>query len=209
MKKYLPIIFSTFAVLGSSVFFLQADYYNNPSNIPNQNTWGGNSSSYNSNTPQGTIYYNNPNNPNYPESNIYFNNPNNPNFPRNNPNYYDPYNPTNPNSSLNNPNSNLNNPNWNNQNLNRSSGYLGDAATAEPVFKTGHANDQAISQKIREAISRDRIISGQGKSININSEWGNVTLAGNVKNDSEKNKIEAIAKSVSGVKKVDNQLKVK
>ena len=83
------------------------------------------------------------------------------------------------------------------------------ARTQKGFIRRNIADDQVISQRVRDAITNDKSFSGQAKGINIDSDWGVVTLSGNVKNDSEKNKIEALAKSVNGVKKVNNQLKVK
>jgi len=68
--------------------------------------------------------------------------------------------------------------------------------------------DRTISQNIRDAITSDDSLSTNGKNVKIITNDGTVTLRGPVKNDKEKTDIEAKAKQVAGVKKVDNQLEV-
>ena len=68
--------------------------------------------------------------------------------------------------------------------------------------------DRTISQNIRDAITSDDSLSTNGKNVKIITNDGTVTLRGPVKSDKEKTDIEAKAKQVAGVKKVDNQLEV-
>ena len=68
--------------------------------------------------------------------------------------------------------------------------------------------DRTISQNIRDAITSDDSLSTNGKNVKIITNDGTVTLRGPVKSDKEKTDIEAKAKRVAGVKKVDNQLEV-
>ncbi len=68
--------------------------------------------------------------------------------------------------------------------------------------------DRTISQNIRDAITSDDSLSTNGKNVKIITNDGTVTLRGPVKSDKEKTDIEAKAKHVAGVKKVDNQLEV-
>ena len=68
--------------------------------------------------------------------------------------------------------------------------------------------DRTISQNIRDAITSDDALSTNGKNVKIITNDGTVTLRGPVKSDKEKTDIEAKAKQVAGVKKVDNQLEV-
>ena len=68
--------------------------------------------------------------------------------------------------------------------------------------------DRTISQNIRDAITSDDSLSTNGKNVKIITNDGTVTLRGPVKNDKEKTDIEAKAKQVAGVKKVDNQLEI-
>jgi hyperosmotically inducible protein len=68
--------------------------------------------------------------------------------------------------------------------------------------------DRTISQSIRAAITADDSLSTNGKNVKIITSDGTVTLRGPVKSDQEKTAIEAKAKQVAGVKKVDNQLEI-
>lgn len=68
--------------------------------------------------------------------------------------------------------------------------------------------DRAISQNIRAAITADDSLSTNGKNVKIITSDGTVTLRGPVKSDKEKADIEAKAKQIAGVKKVDNQLEI-
>ena len=68
--------------------------------------------------------------------------------------------------------------------------------------------DRAISQDIRAAITADDSLSTNGKNVKIITSDGTVTLRGPVKSDKEKADIEAKAKQIAGVKKVDNQLEI-
>jgi osmotically-inducible protein OsmY len=68
--------------------------------------------------------------------------------------------------------------------------------------------DRAITQNIRAAITADDSLSTNGKNVKIITSDGTVTLRGPVKSDKEKADIEAKAKQIAGVKKVDNQLEI-
>ena len=68
--------------------------------------------------------------------------------------------------------------------------------------------DRKIIQEIRKSIVSDDSVSTSGKNVTVVSENGNVTLRGNVKDQSEKEKIASTAQQVAGVAKVDNQLTV-
>jgi hyperosmotically inducible periplasmic protein len=68
--------------------------------------------------------------------------------------------------------------------------------------------DRAITQSVRQAITSDSSLSTDARNVKIISQDGNVTLRGPVKSEKEKQDIEAKAKQVAGVKKVDNQLEV-
>ena len=68
--------------------------------------------------------------------------------------------------------------------------------------------DRAISQNIRAAITADDSLSTNGKNVKIITSDGTVTLRGPVKSEKEKAEIEAKAKQIAGVKKVDNQLEI-
>jgi len=68
--------------------------------------------------------------------------------------------------------------------------------------------DRTISQNIRAAITADDSLSINGKNVKVITSDGTVTLRGPVKSDKEKADIEAKAKQIAGVKKVDNQLEI-
>lgn len=68
--------------------------------------------------------------------------------------------------------------------------------------------DRTISQNIRAAITSDDSLSTNAKNVKIITSDGTVTLRGPVKSDKEKAEIEAKAKQIAGVKKVDNQLEI-
>jgi osmotically-inducible protein OsmY len=68
--------------------------------------------------------------------------------------------------------------------------------------------DRTITQNVRQAITSDDSLSTAAQNVKIISQDGNVTLRGPVKSEQEKKKIEAKAKQVAGVKRVDNQLEV-
>ena len=68
--------------------------------------------------------------------------------------------------------------------------------------------DRTISQNIRKAVTDDDSLSTNAKNVKIITNDGAVTLRGPVKSEKEKAAIEAKAKQVAGVKRVDNQLVV-
>jgi hyperosmotically inducible periplasmic protein len=68
--------------------------------------------------------------------------------------------------------------------------------------------DRTISQNIRQAITADDSFSTNAKNVKIITNDGTVTLRGPVKSEKEKAEIEAKAKQVAGVKRVDNQLEI-
>ena len=68
--------------------------------------------------------------------------------------------------------------------------------------------DRTITQSIRKAITADDSLSTNAKNVKIITNDGTVTLRGPVKSEKEKADIEAKAKQVAGVKRVDNQLEI-
>ena len=68
--------------------------------------------------------------------------------------------------------------------------------------------DRTITQNIRQAITADDSLSTNAKNVKIITNDGTVTLRGPVKSEKEKADIEAKAKQVAGVKRVDNQLEI-
>jgi osmotically-inducible protein OsmY len=68
--------------------------------------------------------------------------------------------------------------------------------------------DRTITQNIRKAITADDSLSTNAKNVKIITDDGTVTLRGPVKNEKEKADIEAKARQIAGVKRVDNQLEI-
>ena len=84
-----------------------------------------------------------------------------------------------------------------------------DQATEEGRAKnTQYAEDSALTTKVHTALANDVGLKTL-KSINVDSDKGVVTLKGVVADEHTKQRAEAVAKKVSGVAKVHNQLKVK
>ena len=81
-------------------------------------------------------------------------------------------------------------------------------ATKTAENQSENEADRTISQNIRNVLRTDDSLSTNAKNIKIITNQGMVTLRGPVKNEKEKNAIEAKAKRVTGVKSVDNQLEI-
>lgn len=73
----------------------------------------------------------------------------------------------------------------------------------------GSEADRKITQLVRQGVVADGALSMMGKNVKIITINGVVTLKGPVKSDQERASIEALAKRVAGVSKVDNQLEIK
>jgi hyperosmotically inducible periplasmic protein len=80
--------------------------------------------------------------------------------------------------------------------------------TKTPGDQAENEADRAITQNVRQAITSDSSLSTNAQNVKIITQDGNVTLRGPVKSEQEKKEIEAKAKQVAGVKRVDNQLEV-
>ena len=80
--------------------------------------------------------------------------------------------------------------------------------TKTPMDQSENEADRAITQNIRKALTADDSLSTNAKNVKIITNDGTVTLRGPVKSEKEKADIEAKAKQVAGVKKVDNQLEI-
>lgn len=83
-----------------------------------------------------------------------------------------------------------------------------DNQTKTPGDQSENEADRKITQDIRSALTNDDSLSTDGKNVKVITSDGTVTLRGPVKNDKEKTQIEAKAKQVTGVKRVENQLEV-
>ena len=80
--------------------------------------------------------------------------------------------------------------------------------TKTPGDQSENEADRTITQNIRQVITADDSLSTNAKNVKIITNDGTVTLRGPVKSEKEKAEIEAKAKQVAGVKRVDNQLEI-
>jgi osmotically-inducible protein OsmY len=69
-----------------------------------------------------------------------------------------------------------------------------------------NAEDLAITRNIRKLIVDNDLFSNAAKNVTIITEDGYVTLKGVLRSQQEKDSIEAIARSISTVKSVNNQI---
>ena len=84
-----------------------------------------------------------------------------------------------------------------------------DQATEEGREKnTQYAKDSTLTSKVHTALANDVGLKTL-KDINVDSDKGVVTLKGVVDDEHTRQRAEAVAKKVSGVSKVKNELKVK
>jgi osmotically-inducible protein OsmY len=83
-----------------------------------------------------------------------------------------------------------------------------DDQTKTPADQSENEADRTITQNIRQALTADDSLSTNAKNVKIITNDGTVTLRGPVKSEKEKSDIEAKAKQVAGVKRVDNQIEV-
>lgn len=84
-----------------------------------------------------------------------------------------------------------------------------DMTTKTPIDQSNSKADIDITAAIRRAIMEDKSMSLNAQNCKIITEAGVTTLRGPVNSQSEKDAIEAKAKAVAGVTRVDNQLEVK
>ena len=82
-------------------------------------------------------------------------------------------------------------------------------AAQTPVDQKENEADLQISQNIRKAIVADDSFSMDAHNVKVITSGGVVTLRGPVKSQQEKAAIEAKAKQVAGVTRVDSFLEVK
>jgi hyperosmotically inducible periplasmic protein len=77
-----------------------------------------------------------------------------------------------------------------------------------PIDQKENETDLRITQDVRKAVVDDGALSFDAKNVKIVTSGAVVTLRGPVKDLAEKNAIEAKAKQVAGVTRVDNQLEI-
>jgi osmotically-inducible protein OsmY len=80
--------------------------------------------------------------------------------------------------------------------------------TKTPGDQAENEADRTITQNVRQAITSDDALSTSAQNVKIVTSEGTVTLRGPVKSEKEKQDIEAKAKQVAGVKRVENQLEI-
>lgn len=66
--------------------------------------------------------------------------------------------------------------------------------------------DRTLNQRIRQALTGDRMLAAFIQKIQIDTDNGKVTLHGSVETDKQKADVAAKVQQVAGVKKVENQL---
>jgi hyperosmotically inducible periplasmic protein len=81
-------------------------------------------------------------------------------------------------------------------------------STATPVDQGENETDLGITAKIRQAIVDDKALSANAENVKIITNGGVVVLRGPVKSEQEKSAIEAKAKEVAGVTRVENQIEI-
>jgi osmotically-inducible protein OsmY len=81
-------------------------------------------------------------------------------------------------------------------------------AVKTPPDQSENASDLEISANIRKAIVADDSLSTNAHNVKIITSGGVVTLRGPVKNAQEKMAVEAKAKQVAGVQRVENFLDI-
>jgi hyperosmotically inducible periplasmic protein len=73
---------------------------------------------------------------------------------------------------------------------------------------TGQGSESAVISQVQQQLTQDRALAPLVPNLQISFQNGTLTLTGNVPSEQEKQKIETIAKSASGVVTVNNQLQV-
>jgi osmotically-inducible protein OsmY len=68
--------------------------------------------------------------------------------------------------------------------------------------------DSKVVQDVRQALTSDSSLSTSAQNVTVVASNGTVTLRGNVKDSTEKQKVADKAMQVAGVSNVDNQLTV-
>jgi hyperosmotically inducible periplasmic protein len=81
--------------------------------------------------------------------------------------------------------------------------------TLTPEDQGGSDADREISRQIRRAIVANDQLSADAKNIKVITQNGKVTLRGPVDSAQEQQTVAGLAKGVSGVASVDNQLELK
>ena len=80
------------------------------------------------------------------------------------------------------------------------------AAPAAAAPSTNRGADRKLLAKVRRAILHDKTLSTAAHNVRMAANSGVITITGEVRNASEKKKVEALAAKVAGVTSVDSQL---
>lgn len=80
--------------------------------------------------------------------------------------------------------------------------------TLTPMDQSNAPSDLEITQAIRKALVAEDGLSMNGKNVKVITVDGVVTLRGPVESDAERARIEAVARGMSEVRRVDSQLEV-
>ena len=83
-----------------------------------------------------------------------------------------------------------------------------DDHAVTPTDQSESPADRKVTQKIRSAVVEDESLSTSAHNIKIITVDGVVTLRGPVKSERERNVIATKAKSVAGVRQVENKLEI-
>lgn len=82
-------------------------------------------------------------------------------------------------------------------------------ATVTPTDQSESEADRAVTQKVRQALVANSVLSTNAKNIKVVTQNGKVTLRGVVETAEEKQNIEATVRALPGVTSCDDQLEVK
>lgn len=80
--------------------------------------------------------------------------------------------------------------------------------TVTPIDQGTSAEDMRITQSIRKAVAADEKLSVDAQNVKIVTNGGTVSLRGPVRSAAERASIEAKAKGVAGVTRIDNKIEV-
>lgn len=83
-----------------------------------------------------------------------------------------------------------------------------NSAALTPGDQGENEVDRTITQRIRQEVMKSDALSMTAKNVKIITINSIVTLRGPVKNEQERTELNTIAKSTSGVTRVDNQLEI-
>lgn len=84
-----------------------------------------------------------------------------------------------------------------------------DPKNPNRVIPSPSAGDQQLAASVQQILQRDSSLSPAGRQVKVIASDGAVVLRGPVANDAEKAKIDAVVRSVPGVKEVTNELDIR